>query len=112
MALPWPCAFSISAATRRPPPSSMSLTTTRAPSSAKRLAMPSPKPEPPPVTIATLPASLMMRPPSILRDSVTQAGSSPALDQDVEDLSARNRRAARRVLGELLARLLDHLGEL
>src|SRR5438094_2206733 len=51
-----------SACTNRPPISratllprgSMSLTTTRAPSSAKRRAMPAPKPEPAPVTMATL----------------------------------------------------------
>ena len=36
-----------------------SLTTTAAPSCAKRLAMPSPKPEPPPVTMATLSRSLI-----------------------------------------------------
>src|SRR5579871_28713 len=54
MALPWPCAPSISLATREPPASAMSLTTSLAPSSAKRLAIASPKPEPPPVTTATL----------------------------------------------------------
>src|ERR1700732_4149703 len=42
----------------------MSLTTTSAPSSAKRCAMPSPKPEPAPVTIATLPFSRMPPPQS------------------------------------------------
>src|SRR6185437_599227 len=49
-----------SPATRLPPASAISLTTTLAPSSAKRLAIASPKPEPPPVTTATLFSSRMM----------------------------------------------------
>src|SRR3954454_12471953 len=44
----------------------MSLTTTLAPSAAKRLAMPSPNPEAAPVTIATLPSSRMALPLFIL----------------------------------------------
>src|SRR5262245_21342601 len=44
----------------------MSLTTTRAPSWAKRRAIPSPKPDPAPVTIAVLPCSLMPSPASLV----------------------------------------------
>src|ERR1700757_5197843 len=49
----------IAAATRSPPAGLMSLTTTVAPSCAKRSAIPSPNPEAAPVTTASLPASLM-----------------------------------------------------
>src|SRR5262245_44344232 len=48
-----------SLATRLPASALMSFTMTRAPSSAKRRAMPAPKPEPAPVTIATLSFSLI-----------------------------------------------------
>jgi hypothetical protein len=49
MKLPW-----ISFATRSPLFASMSFTTTRQPSSAKRRAMPAPNPEPAPVMMASL----------------------------------------------------------
>src|SRR5687768_5617748 len=65
-----PCATSAlmnadfsSPATRLPFFSSMSTTKTRAPSSAKRFAMPVPKPLPAPVTMATLSLSLIGVPP-------------------------------------------------
>src|SRR4029453_2776485 len=51
-----PPAPTISRVTRSPFATSMSLTTTFAPSAAKRLAMPSPNPDPAPVTMAILPA--------------------------------------------------------
>jgi hypothetical protein len=47
----------MSPATRFAAFSTMSFTMTWAPSSAKRRAMPSPNPEPAPVTMATLPAN-------------------------------------------------------
>jgi hypothetical protein len=49
----------VSFATRSPLFASMSFTTRRAPSSAKRRAMPAPKPEPAPVTMASLLVSRM-----------------------------------------------------
>src|SRR5690348_2838444 len=51
----------ISPATRSAPGPFRSATTTLAPSSAKRFAMPSPKPDAAPVTIATLPLRRSMR---------------------------------------------------
>src|SRR3989304_9074873 len=57
-----PPAVAISPATRSPPAALTSFTTTRAPSCAKRFAMPSPNPEPAPVTMATFPVSLMTPP--------------------------------------------------
>src|SRR5450755_1211178 len=50
------------AATRSPPAASQSAINTRAPSATNFAAMPAPKPEPPPVTIAILPSSLMSIP--------------------------------------------------
>ena len=61
----------ISRATRSPPSTLMSLTTTLQPSCAKRLEMPSPNPDPPPVTIATLSFNLIScSPPSDRSDSI------------------------------------------
>src|SRR6185369_3810118 len=56
------------AATRSPAAPSRSAMRTQAPSATNLRAMPSPKPEPPPVTIAVLPASLTMESP--LRSAV------------------------------------------
>ena len=64
----------ISAAARSALSLWMSLTTTRAPSSAKRCAMARPMPEPPPVTSATFPSSRMTT--SRLRPSRPRAASS------------------------------------
>jgi len=54
----WPSAWPISAATRFPESSWMSVTRTAAPSAASRLAVAAPMPLPAPVTRATRPASL------------------------------------------------------
>src|SRR5688572_24611030 len=63
-ALAVPPAFPISAATRSAASSLMSDKTTFTPLAASALPMASPSPEPPPVTIATLPANPAMEPPS------------------------------------------------
>src|SRR5215469_14675698 len=60
-----PLARVISAATWRPSSSSMSATTTFAPSLAKRRAVAAPMPEAAPVTIATFPSRRMLDPPGI-----------------------------------------------
>src|SRR5882672_3580578 len=66
-----PPAALISPATRSPPSTLMSFTTILQPSSAKRLAMPSPKPEPAPVTIAILFFNLICPP---LRNDAPKPG--------------------------------------
>src|SRR5882672_2381147 len=56
----------VASATRRALPSSRSAISTFAPSAANLATMPSPKPEPPPVTIAVLPCSLIVLPSSMV----------------------------------------------
>src|SRR2546425_261333 len=59
----WPRSASMSRSVSRPPRSSMSERTTKAPSRASRFAIARPEPPPPaPVTIATLPLSSMLHP--------------------------------------------------
>src|SRR4030095_7309600 len=72
---PPPPAPAISRATRSPFATSMSLTTTFAPSAAKRLAMPSPNPDPAPVTMEILPAS-RIPPLSMLQHDGLEHGKS------------------------------------
>jgi len=95
-ALPWPCAASIACATRAPPAPSTSLTTTLAPSSAKRWAMPSPNPEPAPVMIATLPASRIAASPRRCRLSAISYQLSAVGDKRPSHRSGARRSPSRR----------------
>src|SRR5258706_4685413 len=73
---------SISPTTRFALASTMSFTTTFAPSSAKRFAIPSPKPEPAPVTIATLLANLIGNwIPAGVYPGMLEAGAGMTLEQ-------------------------------
>src|SRR5579872_1048191 len=77
----------------------MSLTTSFAPSSANRLAIASPKPEPPPVTMATLPCNRMPCPPGLWDGSVAWRRGHEKSGNDVDDRAAaaeRRRPAGRR----------------
>src|SRR2546430_4194596 len=96
----WPRAFSICSTTPLAPASSMSATTTRAPSRAIASADAAPIPEAAPVITATLPLSLIVRPPQ--RPSLRrQLGHRPRRELVARDQQRRDPRP--RPLGEPLA---------
>src|SRR2546421_12398261 len=95
----WPPAFSICSTTPLAPASSMSATTTRAPSRAIASADAAPIPEAAPVITATLPLSLIVRPPQ--RPSLRrQLGHRPRRELVARDQQRRDPRP--RPLGEPL----------
>src|SRR5262245_45010100 len=101
----------MSAATRSPMSSTTSLTTTRAPSSANSRAADSPWPWADPVTMATLPLSLPMRPPPVTARRPTRRIVRVAAHRANTRLLAIDRRirwmAGGRVTGRVARRAAD-----